>query len=30
MFEDKFFLSKKVNCEKLLSYGFTEAEDGFR
>lgn len=29
MFEDKFFLSKKVNCEKLSSYGFCETEDGY-
>lgn len=30
MFEDKFFVNKKVNCEKLISYGFCETADGFR
>ena len=30
MFEDKFFVRKKVNCEKLISYGFSKADDGYR
>ena len=30
MFEDKFFINKKVNFEKLLSYGFLMTDDGYR
>lgn len=30
MFEDKFFLRRKMNGEKLLSYGFTECESEYR
>ncbi|MCH5299360.1 MAG: MmcQ/YjbR family DNA-binding protein [Ruminococcus sp.] len=30
MFEDKFFIGKKVNREKLISYGFSETADGYR
>lgn len=29
MFEDKFFVSKKVNISKLSDYGFSEGKDGY-
>lgn len=30
MFEEKFFIRRKMNCTKLLNYGFSEVDNGYQ